>query len=493
MKALPKLISKSLATQSVWMISIFLICELFFGGILWFQVFLSQKELTKQAQLIEVLRKTLTLVTDLNDYEFSIGTWLQDRTDERKQVVLAYQEKMNNDLDWLKEHLKHDRELSKQLDDVMTRQSRVFRAVDRVMDRLAKIENQQQAILLGVTWYKNPRNTHERMEWQGRTLSLLKSEEKLLDAFPVGSRKRSTEMRSVIFLGLALNFALILLLCLAFASRIRGRLMIMLDNTRRIARREDLNPVIDGSDELALLDQSMHQMSEAIDLAQKERQSFLAVVSHELRTPLASIIGPLDLLTMGVYGDLGNDSESKILFSQNELGRLLSLINDLLDLEKLESAKLQMSKKIVYLDAAIEKAVEQYQSLADESGVELVAEESDREVTADVERLAQSLAILIHNAIKNSKRGSTVEIKVNEKAEFVEIQVLDRADGLPESLIPQLFNRFRKNADENGSIMKGMGLPIARYIVEAHDGKIGYLPREGGGSVFWIKLNTVSA
>jgi len=272
----------------------------------------------------------------------------------------------------------------------------------------------------------------------------------------------------------------------------------MLANTRKLAEQKPLSQLLGGSDELALLDFSMHEMADAIAISQKERQDFLAVVSHELRTPLSAVSTSLELLSMGVVKNVPDRAQKKAADTEAVLASILNLINDLLDLEKLEAGKLSLMQRQVKVSEIIEKSFEQLKPFCRMRGVrlryQLQTADPEVAVSADLARIVQTLSILIRNAAQASAQNKAIDVDVSERGETIEISVSDRGSGVPNYLQSQIFERFRKTeSDAAEEIVKGMGLPIARYIVEAHGGSIGYAAREGGGSVFWFRLTRDAA
>src|SRR5262249_37251155 len=150
------------------------------------------------------------------------------------------------------------------------------------------------------------------------------------------------------------------------------------DNTKRLSKKESLLPVLEGDDEIARLDRLFHTMADELEEAarkekavEKLKQDFLAVISHELRTPLTSLQATLSLLLNGAYGDLSAGGQKSVQNAENGISRLITLINDLLDIEKMEAGKLSMIYRDVSLGDIIERSIDSVHGYAEQQGVKV--------------------------------------------------------------------------------------------------------------------------
>jgi signal transduction histidine kinase len=226
------------------------------------------------------------------------------------------------------------------------------------------------------------------------------------------------------------------------------------------------------------------------------KQEFLAVISHELRTPLTSLQAVLTLLATGMYGQLNESGEQRVRSAQSSATRLIMLINDLLDMEKMEAGKLTMTYRDIDLAEVVVNSVESVRGFAEENDIELrVATEESVKVLADSDRLVQVMINLLSNAIKFSPRGTDVGIKVAENGEFTEIQVVDHGAGIPPGYEEKIFDKYEQVPNSKGTKVAGtgLGLPICKAIIEQHGGEIGVRPTDGGGSTFWFSIPRVSS
>lgn len=226
--------------------------------------------------------------------------------------------------------------------------------------------------------------------------------------------------------------------------------------------------------------------------AEQLKNEFVSTVSHELRTPLTSIAGSLGLLTAGAVGPLDEKASRLIGIAHNNCQRLIRLINDMLDIEKIESGKMTFAEEEVDVGALIEWTVSANRGFADAEQVTLATQcPSDRVlVRGDADRLEQLLTNLVSNAIKHSPRNETVEVVASIDDGRVAIAVMDRGPGIPEDFRDRIFGKFAM-ADSSDSRTKGgtgLGLSIAREIARKHGGKLAFEDRPGGGTIFRTEL-----
>ncbi len=220
------------------------------------------------------------------------------------------------------------------------------------------------------------------------------------------------------------------------------------------------------------------------------KQQFVALVSHELRTPLNSIGGVLSLLSVGALGPMPEKAVGKIEIAERNINRLMLIVNDLLDIEKLEAGQMQMSIGDISLAPLLATAVESVERVAEREQVSIETASTDALIFADGDRLVQVLVNLLGNAIKYSPKGGVVAISVKEMPDFVEVRVTDSGRGIPASHREAVFERFRQVeiADSKKKGGTGLGLAICKAIVEQHRGSIGVDSEEGKGSSFWFRV-----
>jgi PAS domain S-box-containing protein len=229
---------------------------------------------------------------------------------------------------------------------------------------------------------------------------------------------------------------------------------------------------------------------------QKLRQAFVAMVSHELRAPLTSIRGFFSLLDIGAYGQLSAEALEGANRAETNTVRLMTLINDLLDLEKIESGMFSISAKRTPLKPILINALDSVKESANEKGVRLQLRTADENVYADADRLLQVLINLLSNAIKFSNPGDQVELEsaLITRESSLAIRVIDHGRGIPDSHKFAIFERFQQveQADSTKRGGSGLGLPISKAIVEKHGGTLHVESEWGKGSTFVVRLPLAS-
>ncbi|APR53188.1 PAS domain S-box protein [Sphingomonas koreensis] len=227
------------------------------------------------------------------------------------------------------------------------------------------------------------------------------------------------------------------------------------------------------------------------------KSEFVATVSHELRTPLTSIAGSLGLIEGGAAGALPAKAARLVEIAHSNATRLVRLINDILDIEKIEAGRMQFDIRPLDLDVLLDKAVQQSAGFADQYdvGIDLTPPPAGAGVLADEDRLMQVLTNLLSNAIKFSPPGSSVSLRVKPLDRRYRISIEDRGSGIPESFRGRIFSKFAQ-ADSSDTRQKGgtgLGLSIVREIVLRLGGSISFDTVEGQGTVFHVDLPAASA
>lgn len=221
------------------------------------------------------------------------------------------------------------------------------------------------------------------------------------------------------------------------------------------------------------------------------KSDFISVVSHELRTPLTSIRGSLGLITGGVAGELPEPARSLVDVATRNSDRLARLIDDILDVEKIESG--QMGFRLVPQDlmTLVEQAVEANQTYGQPYRISLcIAESAYVPVRVDADRMQQVLNNLLSNAVKFSPSGGVVEVGVTAENGLARLRVTDRGKGIPPEFQARIFEKFSQ-ADTTSTRQRGgtgLGLSISRAIVDRHGGQIWFETAPGQGTTFFVEL-----
>lgn len=223
---------------------------------------------------------------------------------------------------------------------------------------------------------------------------------------------------------------------------------------------------------------------------ERMKDEFISVVSHELRTPLTSIHGSLGMLASGLLDPASQRGKRLLEIAIDSTERLVRLINDILDIERIESGKVQMAKQACDAAHLMTHAADVMQSMAERSGVNLSVLTVSAQLWADPDRIIQTLTNLLSNAIKFSPQGNTVWLTAQNQGERILFQVEDRGRGIPADKLESIFERFQQvdSSDSRNHEGTGLGLAICRSIIQQHGGRIGVESKLGEGSIFYFTL-----
>lgn len=223
---------------------------------------------------------------------------------------------------------------------------------------------------------------------------------------------------------------------------------------------------------------------------EKLKREFVTTVSHELRTPLTAIRGSLTLLSVDALGTLTERAKTAVRIAERNSLRLINLINDLLDIEKLSAGKMEMMIEEIHTAPVVERALEAVKPFADQYGIKIIVKAEDLKVHADGDRLIQVLLNLLSNGCKYSPLNQSLELKVKSEGDWAYFAVSDCGRGIPEDALKNIFERFQQveTADAKRGRGTGLGLAISKAIIEEHGGEIGVTSQPGRGSTFWFTL-----
>jgi PAS domain S-box-containing protein len=221
------------------------------------------------------------------------------------------------------------------------------------------------------------------------------------------------------------------------------------------------------------------------------KNEFVSTVSHELRTPMTAIGGSLKLILGGKVGDFDKKVRELLTIAERNCERLLRLINDILDIEKIEKGKINFVLEVCELARIINEAIVDNQSYADKFNIKMVFVPTEKFfVNADADRLTQVLVNLISNAIKFSKNNTEVKIIIEKIADKVRVNVIDEGRGIPEKFKERIFQKFAQ-ADSSTTREKegtGLGLSISKAIIDKLGGSMGFNSDLNKGTTFYFEL-----
>ena len=238
-------------------------------------------------------------------------------------------------------------------------------------------------------------------------------------------------------------------------------------------------------------DEARRAWAEA-DRANRAKSEFLSRMSHELRTPMNAVLGFAQLLELDDLSDEQRESVEQILRAGNHL---LALINEVLDVARIEAGKLSLSLEPVDADETLHEAVDLIRPLAADRGVTLSVDTGGEDVCvrADRQRLKQVLLNLLSNAVKYNRTSGRVDVTVRRQPnESIRVCVTDTGAGISREQLERLFQPFERLDADAGSVEgTGLGLTLSKGLVEAMDGRIGVDSRLGEGSTFWFELEAL--
>ncbi len=230
----------------------------------------------------------------------------------------------------------------------------------------------------------------------------------------------------------------------------------------------------------------------AAERSNQYKSRFLAGMSHELRTPLNAVIGFSELLEQQMFGPLNEKQRSYVVNVLSSGRHLLAIVNDILDLSKVEAGRFEIAREFTSLHSIVESALSVVESLRVKHGVRIVSDlPADLpELYVDPVRIKQVLYNLLSNAVKFSARGSQVDVRARAEGGVLEISVEDRGSGIRHEDLPKLFREFEQLAPAPGERPggTGLGLALSKRLVELHSGSVGVESEFARGSRFWVRL-----
>jgi two-component system, OmpR family, sensor histidine kinase BaeS len=280
-----------------------------------------------------------------------------------------------------------------------------------------------------------------------------------------------------------------LLSSLFIARKISKPLNRLMTSIKRIGDGQKVSEInISTSGEFYELSEAFNDMIRKLDRNEEIRRSLVADVAHELRTPLAILQGKLESIQEGVI----SPSEEIVLELTDEVYRLSRLVKDLQQLSLAEAGKLKLNLVPVNLHELIDKVCHHFLWLAEEKGITLRHNKipNDISLLVDADRMTQVFVNLIGNALRHTPSHGKVEVSGQQQGASLFIQVADTGQGIPDEVLPHVFDRFYKgdssrSRSESGT---GLGLSIAKGFIEAHGGAITVESQVGSGTVFTIIL-----
>lgn len=303
--------------------------------------------------------------------------------------------------------------------------------------------------------------------------------------------KARADFQKVLFAVMISSIILVAAIAYIVNKQTLSRLQVLMQNIRDFSQNKSALKSLQGTDELAELDQAFQTMSMEKFRLDEIQKSLRAMVSHDLRSPLSSMTLTLELILDFRRDKLDEKTTASLRRMYSEVQRLSRLAKTLLDIEKLEGGHINVDVRETDWESLIGQSVESVNSLASQRWIAFDPVIGEELAWCDRDRTIQCVVNLVSNAIKFSPAGATVKILVCPVEDgFQRVEVIDCGPGVPASKTDSLFKKFiqLEQSDLTKKEGSGLGLYICRLLIEAQGGTVGYRPAEPSGSCFFFKL-----
>lgn len=487
--------SLNMFQKGLILVAVPLVFELVFVGTLAY--LLRQSDAVAQREAVS--KKIIFAADRLNRTFFNCAVSLFSySTTSNPQFLQRYEElteKLPREIEALKKNIHNDPEQKIAIDRI----EGVSRKTSDILREIKTTLSESESFPQGTNHLRDLSSELESSltQIQDGIAKLTEAESEIVRTSPEAEARTRQSFEKILLAGVIANIVLAFALVFFFTENIVRRLRILMENTEKFARNEDLHPPLGGSEEIAELDRSFHEMASALvesrekeHALQKMKQDLLAVVSHDMRAPLTSISLSLSFMRMGGLGELPERVVQSVTSNENQVFRLMRMIHDLLDFEKLQSGTLQIELKEAPVSRIIETSIESVSALSNQQNISITAQPSEIIVQADEDGLIRVITNLLSNAIKFSPPGGVISIEVIEHPEVVEFNVTDEGPGVPEDFKAVIFERFKQvqASDHKQKKGTGLGLAICKGLVEDHGGTIGVRDAAKRGSTFWFQI-----
>jgi PAS domain S-box-containing protein len=252
--------------------------------------------------------------------------------------------------------------------------------------------------------------------------------------------------------------------------------------------REDSAPLRDSSGKIIGRIFLFHDVSREREI-DRMKSEFISIASHELRTPMTSIKGSVDLILSGFAGDITADTQELLEIAQKSCDRLIRLINDILDLSKIEAGQVKLNLTRLDMTDVVERSVRGVKQLADQADVTLRIDKPAEmpQVEVDKDRMEQVVTNLLSNAIKFAPTHSTVRVEMSVADGWLQCSVIDQGCGIAEKDLPKVFGKFQQVGEKRKG-GTGLGLAITQALVQEHHGRIWVESEVNVGTRFIFRL-----
>jgi len=318
--------------------------------------------------------------------------------------------------------------------------------------------------------------------------SMLETESAALHEARKKNEENRQKLKQQIYFGVIADSIITVLLLTAFLLDITKRLKLLVANAHLIPSGKRLGSRVSGNDELAMLDNVLHDASDELLSAKEHRKSLMEMVAHDLRSPLSTAKSTVDLLLTPAVSASEEKSHSHLERLRRSLIQLIAFVEDLLTIDKLESGKLELELSVFKIQSLVDDCFASVAIKVQARGIILVKEGQDCEVAADQARLTQVVMNLLTNAIKHSPDGGTISVVTERHDNSLMLSVIDQGKGISKADSEKIFQKFVQSKDGKQKEGYGLGLAICKLIIDAHKGRIGVNSAAGKGAEFWFTL-----
>ncbi len=469
------------------LVSVPLLLELIFVGLLSSLLQQAEGEIEREAHSKDVIEHANILMQDIVDASTAAAAYsfLKSRAFAARQesAISAVKDEFG-ELDKL---VANDPEQLSNL-------GRFREAADGVIAKIASLKASDDQHMTLSSMISDPETLDELEKAMHpvdvQLLAFLKREKEVETASPATQASTQKLIEQSLIGAVVLNVLFAVALTAFFISGITRRLKVLTENTFRLSRGQRLYPLLSGGDEIADLDRVFHSMACSLQEVESRKQQLIGIVANKLQAPLTSVERILTSVYSGEQGEISSPVKHKLQIAEVDIMRLISLINDLLDVQKVESGQLEMSAALIPLARALERSIRAVEGFAAQKRVFLSCPPTDVTVFADEGRLIQVLVNLLSNAIKFSSSEQTVSLAVEERDNMVEVLVIDQGRGIKAEALDLIFERFTQ-AEVSDAVLKGgsgLGLSICKTIIEQLGGTIWVKSEPGKGSTFHFRV-----
>lgn len=289
---------------------------------------------------------------------------------------------------------------------------------------------------------------------------------------------------------LVMSAGVSVLLAFYFTKSISQRLDYVMANTFRWSLRLPLNPPVGGTDEISELDLALHKTAGELSEFERFKGQLISVASHELRTPLTALQGTLTLLSAGALGELSERAVAKVEEAEVSIKRLIRLVNDLLDLERLKAGKAEWAKNKVYVQEIVQSAAESVDDLLDDRQIELKTNVSDALIIGDRDKLVLMFGEILAHSIRRSPPDTVITVSSVWRLDNLYIDFHDEGAAVTGWLKDKLFEPFYNINDLEATPpdLNGLELALAKGIAEHYGGGLTAVADEEGRNILSLRL-----